>query len=81
MLQLIHPYMEIVQGEVHHRKRYPSPPKLGLVLINSEQLNNEVFEIIDNIYTRVSINFRSEHVFTIKDNTELRGLNNELSNY
>lgn len=81
MIQLIHPYMDIVEGEVHHKRRYKRYPKLALVLIDSDGLNDEVFEIIDNIYKRVSINFRTKHVFTMKDTDDLRGLNNEINNY
>lgn len=81
MLPLLHPYMQIVQGEMHHKRRYKRYPKLALVLIEGEQLNDEVFKIIDDIYKRVAINFRSSLLFTMKDTIELRGLNNEISRY
>ncbi|MCK5388052.1 MAG: flavodoxin family protein [Candidatus Izimaplasma sp.] len=80
-LPLILPYMDIVKDEVHHTKRYEKYPKLGLVLIENEKISDEVFDIIENSYVRLSYNMRTELLFVIKDDNMLGGLNNEISNY
>ena len=32
MIPLLHPYIELVKGECHHKKRYSKYPKLALIL-------------------------------------------------
>ena len=80
-IPLIHPYMEIVYDEIHHKRRYDTYPEIALVLIEKERISDEVFDISKNCYVRQSYNMRSELKFVIKDNELLRGLNNEISNY
>ena len=50
-LPLIHPYFDILHDEVHHMARYDSFPELGLVLIESNEISEPVFDIIQNWYT------------------------------
>ncbi len=71
LIPLIHPYVEIVNGECHHRKRYDKYPKLGLILVDQEQ-NRESYRIITGIYRRIALNIRTELAFSIlaKDNME-----------
>ncbi len=64
LIPLIHPYIEIVNGECHHVKRYQKYPKLGLVLVDKER-NHESYNIITNIYQRLAINLRTELAFSI----------------
>ncbi len=64
MIPLLHPYIEIVQNESHHRKRYSSYPKLGLLLEKGGDSDDDDVEIIKNIYRRFSLNFRSELIFS-----------------
>ena len=80
-LPLIHPYMQIVKGEVHHQPRYDKYPNIGVVLIEGEKITDEVFSIIEDSYIRLSYNMLNELKFIIKDNEMLGGLNNEISNY
>lgn len=72
MIPLIHPYIEIVNGECHHRKRYDKYPKLGLILVDEEQ-NLESHRIITGIYQRLAINFRSELAFSFFVNENKNG--------
>jgi multimeric flavodoxin WrbA len=58
-IPLIHPYMDIVNGEVHHRKRYPKYPKLGVLLKPEVDTDSEDLEIVRRLYKRFSINFRT----------------------
>lgn len=61
MLPLVHPYTDIVRGEIHHRKRYPSYPRLGIILENSDATREEM-EMIRFIYNRLAINLHTEVV-------------------
>lgn len=81
ILPLIHPYYDILHGEVHHMARYDSFPELGLVLIENKEISDPVFDIIKNWYTRISYNLMTEVKFVIKDDSLLGGLKNEINNY
>lgn len=65
LIPLIHPYIEIVQGECHHKKRYKKYPKLGLVLFDIEHERKESQGIITDIYRRLALNFKTELAFSI----------------
>jgi len=64
LIPLLHPYIEIVNGECHHRKRYPNYPKFGLLLENSDVIDKDDIQIITDMYNRFALNFRTELVFT-----------------
>ncbi|MGE5415733.1 MAG: flavodoxin family protein [Acidobacteriota bacterium] len=59
LIPLIHPYFEIVQGEVHHIKRYEKYPVMGALLEKSGDTDDEDIRIIHNIFLRNAINFKS----------------------
>ena len=80
-LPLIHPYYDILEGEVHHKARYDSYPEIGLVLIENENISDETFDIIDKWCTRFSLNLRTTVKFVMKDKLDLGGLKHEISNY
>ncbi|AIO19085.1 hypothetical protein KQ51_01208 [Candidatus Izimaplasma bacterium HR1] len=80
-IPLIHPYFDIIHGEVHHAARYDSYPEIALVLTGDKEISDPVFDIIQNWYTRFSHNMRTSVKFVIKDNSLLGGLKNEISNY
>ncbi|HPG39450.1 MAG TPA: NAD(P)H-dependent oxidoreductase [bacterium] len=65
LIPLLHPYIQIVHKECHHRKRYESYPKLGLLLQKSPDTDAEDIKIITDIYDRFSLNFRSTLDFTM----------------
>jgi multimeric flavodoxin WrbA len=56
---LIHPFIELVEGECHHIKRYERYPYLGVLLEREADTDREDLEIIKDIYKRTSLNFRS----------------------
>ncbi len=64
MIPLLHPYIEIVEDECHHHKRYESYPALGLLIQREENTDDDDIKIISDIYKRLSLNFRSELKFT-----------------
>lgn len=81
LLPLLMPYIGIFSGEMHHQKRYDKYPDIGLVMMDDENLNDEVFDINKNIYQRMAINFHSNLLFAIRDNDTLGGLKHEINNY
>lgn len=56
---LIHPYLELVDGEVHHLARYGKYPMMGLLLEKGRDVDQEDLEIITDIYRRDAINFKT----------------------
>ena len=72
LIPLLHPHIEMVGGESHHKKRYPVYPKLGLILEKSEDTDDEDIGIIERIYRRSALNFKSDLSFlrTVEDPVE-----------
>lgn len=81
MLPLLLPYMDIVQGEVHHQKRYKTYPEIALVVMDGNHVTDEVLSINQTLYERLAINFRSSLRFLIKDDVSLRGLQDVLNRH
>ncbi len=57
LIVLLHPYIELVQGECHHRKRYEQYPDFGLLLSKDADSDAEDIQIITDIYKRLALNF------------------------
>jgi hypothetical protein len=64
LIPLLHPYIKLVNGECHHRKRYDRYPLLGLILEKSGDTTEEDIRIIGHWFDRFSLNFRTRVVFT-----------------
>ena len=58
-IPLVHPYIEIREGENHHKKRYPNYPQMGVILDNGDSSKEEI-ENTKYIFDRIAINFHSE---------------------
>ena len=58
LIPLVHPYFELVDGEMHHKKRYEKSPEMGFMLVESEN-SDEDYENIHEIFRRLSINLRT----------------------
>jgi hypothetical protein len=63
LIVLLHPYIEIVNGECHHRKRYEKYPNLGLILEKEPDTDDEDIKLVKDIFDRLAINFHSKLVF------------------
>lgn len=59
MVPLVHPYIEVVNGEAHHRKRYAHYPNLALILAPTDADDNEDIAIASEQIHRLCLNFRS----------------------
>ena len=81
LVVLLHPYIQIVEDECHHRKRYDKYPTFGLILKKEDKTDDEDIEIIRTIYDRFAINFHSKQLFlkTI-DKTTVEEITNEIDN-
>jgi len=63
LIPLIHPYIEIVNNECHHVKRYEHYPKLGLVLEKPNDTDDDDLKIITDIYKRFALNLKANLSF------------------
>ena len=72
------PYIELVDGECHHAKRYENYPKIGLIVQPEIDTDEKDLQIIKKIYQRFSLNFKSKlAIFSIiKD---VKEISNEIN--
>ena len=68
LIPLLHPYIMFVQGECHHYSRYDRYPLMGVILEKGEDTDEEDLRIINDIYHRMAINFKTSCSF-IKQTT------------
>jgi hypothetical protein len=59
VIPLLLPYVELVQGECHHRKRYDRYPALALLLDPGPDTDAEDRAILERSYARMALNLRS----------------------
>jgi len=78
-IPLIHPTMELVQGEFHHVKRYDKYPKLGLIYID-ESKNTKDFDITKAIFKRAALNFKTELTLAVQLSNDRKDINYENFN-
>lgn len=60
MIPLLHPYVEIVRGECHHRARYDRYPRLGVLVAPGDGDGPEDAALCFDIYRRFALNFKSD---------------------
>jgi multimeric flavodoxin WrbA len=60
LIPLVHPYIELVQGECHHIKRYDSYPLMGLLVEKAEGSDQEDVEITSDLFRRFALNIKNE---------------------
>lgn len=65
LIVLLHPYIELKNGECHHRKRYDKYPDFGLLLQKEECTDEDDIEIVNNLYDRLSLNFHNNRSYTL----------------
>ncbi|HSV57023.1 MAG TPA: hypothetical protein VLH39_07965, partial [Magnetospirillaceae bacterium] len=66
------PYIELVRGECHHRKRYEKYPELGLILEPKAEDGQADLDGVHRLFERFALNLRSPLAFfsTTGGNTE-----------
>lgn len=62
-LPLLHPYMEIDEGEMHHQARYPHYPRVGMLVEKEATTDEEDLNILTDIFARTALNFKSRLEF------------------
>ncbi len=64
LLPLLRPYLEVHQGEMHHRARYDRRPRLALLVEPEPDTDAEdIAIIIEGVYRRNAINLQSSLAF------------------
>ena len=79
-LPLIHPYMEVDQGEAHHLKRYPRYPRLGLLLEPETDTDSRDLQIVTDIHCRTALNFKTRLEFSLTLDTPPADLARRITN-
>jgi multimeric flavodoxin WrbA len=64
-IPLVHPYFELVQGEVHHRARYERYPRMGLLLQEEADTTAEEVRIVGEVFSRIALNMKSRLDFAL----------------
>jgi multimeric flavodoxin WrbA len=64
LIPLLHPYIVIEGGEMHHRKRYERYPLLGLLVAPGSDSDAEDLEITRNLWSRTARDMKSSLSFT-----------------
>jgi len=59
LIPLVHPYIELVDGECHHRRRYPGYPDFGLILAPEAMDGPEDLAGVRRLFERFALNLRS----------------------
>ena len=81
LIALVHPYIELVDNECHHFKRYDHYPEIALVYQRAEDTDKDDIEIVTNIYKRFALNFKSKLIFSKDINEPTEELANALNHY
>jgi multimeric flavodoxin WrbA len=79
LIPLVHPYIELVQNECHHRKRYEKYPRIGLVLEKTDHADDEDIAITTAIFERFTLNLRSTLAFVTFTDKPAQEVTNEIS--
>jgi multimeric flavodoxin WrbA len=64
LIPLVHPYLVIEGGEMHHRARYDRYPQMGLLLGAAEDIDAEDIDITREIWERTARNRKTRLIMT-----------------
>ena len=78
-LPLIHPYAVVDHSEAHHLKRYPSYPRLGLLLEKETGTDARDLQIVTDIYCRTALNFKTRLEFSLTTSIPVSELANRIA--
>ena len=57
---LLHPYITVIDGECHHKKRYDKYPDFAVLIEKEADTDEEDLEILNEYYDRLALNFHGE---------------------
>ena len=78
MIALVHPYIVVEGGEMHHRHRYARYPRFGLLLGPATDTDAEDIAITTHIWSRAARNFKSSLVLTVTSTVSAKEAADEL---
>ena len=69
LIPLVLPYIELVDNENHHKRRYNRYPGVGFLYGREEDTDREDLEILEDMLSRFALNFKSEllHFYDINE--------------
>ena len=79
MIALVHPFIMIEGGEMHHRQRYARSPLFGLLLAPGADTDAEDLEITEHLWSRMARNMKSSLAFTMIASTPAKEAADELA--
>jgi multimeric flavodoxin WrbA len=79
IIPLIHPYLEGVDNEAHHMKRYDSYPAMSLFLEKEEDTDDEDMKIVGEMFQRACINLKSSLKFFLTTESPLQEVIHEIN--
>lgn len=79
MIPLVHPYIVMEGGEMHHRPRYAHYPAMSLLLSPGPGTDAEDIEITTYMWSRMARNIKSALVLTTIATTPVKEAADELS--
>lgn len=59
LIPLLLPYITIINGEIHHVKRYKTYPEIGVLYQKEQDTDQRDMEILKNLFNRLSINIHA----------------------
>jgi len=71
LIPLIHPYLAVVRGEIHHRKRYRRYPALALLVQRGDGDTSEDLDVVEQVFRRTALNFKSRLLFAHDTTTSI----------
>jgi hypothetical protein len=79
LIPLIHPYIIIEGGEMHHAPRYQRYPLLGLLLGADPDTDAEDLEITEAAWSRTARNLKSSLAFVAVDDRPIEEVSHEFA--
>ena len=74
------PYVKVYDGECHHPKRYDNNIKLGVVILDDDNLESDAIELTTKMFERLSINMHATKFFqAVVKADEMEVILNEIS--
>jgi hypothetical protein len=78
LIPIVHPYIEIEGGEMHHRPRYESYPAMGLLLEPGPDADAEDVEITTGLWSRMARNMKTTLAFVAVADRPAEEVSHEL---
>jgi len=79
IIPLVHPYIVVLDDELHHKKRYDTYPKLACIFEKTNDTDDEDITIMTGIFHRLARNFRSSLELVTQTHKTAEEVCNEIS--